>query len=43
MFALKSTMKQKPYAFLFYTLLFTIVLFGYTLKVLEGPLSDVSA
>ncbi|TNV70625.1 hypothetical protein FGO68_gene10361 [Halteria grandinella] len=42
MFALKSTMKQRPYAFLFYTLVLTIVLFGYQLKVFEGPLSDVS-
>jgi Ion channel len=42
MFALKSIMKQRPYTFLFYTLVLTIVLFGYQLKVFEGPLSEAS-
>ena len=42
MFAIKSIMKQMPYTFISLTLTITIFLFGYQLKVFEGPLSEVS-
>lgn len=42
MFAIKSLMKQMPFTFISAALIITIVLFGYQLKIFEGPLSDVS-
>ena len=42
MFAIKSIMKQNPYIFISVIVIATIFLFGYQLKVLEGPLSEVS-
>lgn len=42
MFAMKAFMKQKPYVFISITLCVSIFLFGYTLKVFDGPLSEVS-
>lgn len=42
MFAVKAIMKQKPYLTIFVSLGTTILLFGYQLKILEGPLSKVS-
>lgn len=42
MFAIKAIMKQMPYTFITITLVITIFLFGYQLKVFEGPLSEVS-
>lgn len=42
MFAIKALMKQMPYSLLIVTLLLTIFLFGYQLKVFEGPLSEAS-
>lgn len=42
MFAIKAIMKEMPYTFLSITILITIFLFGYLLKVFEGPLSEVS-
>ena len=41
-FAIKAIMKQMPYTFIFVTLAITIFLFGYQLKVFEGPLSAAS-
>lgn len=42
MFALKAFMKQKPYMTIFLALVATMLVFGYQLKVFEGPLSQVS-
>jgi hypothetical protein len=42
MFAIKSLSKQRPYSLLVITLGLSIFLFGYQLKVFEGPLSQVS-
>ncbi|TNV83749.1 hypothetical protein FGO68_gene975 [Halteria grandinella] len=42
MFALKAAMKQTPMIYIISTLLASIFLFGYQLKIFEGPLSDVS-
>ena len=42
MFAIKGLVKQRPFIFIFVTLIVTIFLFGYSLKVFEGPLSEVS-
>jgi len=42
MFALKAFMKQKPYMTITASLVATILVFGYQLKVFEGPLSQVS-
>ena len=42
MFAIKSLMKQMPFTFISAALVLTIFLFGYQLKVFEGPLSAAS-
>lgn len=42
MFAMKAMMKQKPYLAIFVNSVLTIIVFGYQLKVFEGPLSEVS-
>ncbi|TNV83855.1 hypothetical protein FGO68_gene17092 [Halteria grandinella] len=42
MFAIKALMKQMPYSLLMVILILTIFLFGYQLKVFDGPLSDAS-
>jgi hypothetical protein len=42
MFALKALMKQKPYSILLGALAITIVMFGYHLRIFEGPISDAS-
>jgi len=42
MFAVKSLMKQAPMSFISAALILTMLLFGYQLKVFEGPLSAVS-
>ena len=42
MFALKSTIKLRPYLAVTIALVLTIVCFGYILKVLEGPVSAAS-
>lgn len=41
-FAVKAYMKQSPYTAILISLIGTIVMFGYTLKIFEGPLSEVS-
>jgi len=42
MFAVKSIMKQRPFTGITISLAVTIVLFGYILKVFEGPISAAS-
>lgn len=42
MFAMKSIMKQRPYLAIWISLLVTIFLFGYQLKLFEGPISEAS-
>lgn len=42
MFALKAIMKETPYTFIAVSIGVSIVLFGYCLKVFDGPLSEVS-
>lgn len=42
MFALKAIMKETPYTFISVSIGVSIVLFGYCLKVFDGPLSEVS-
>lgn len=39
MFAMKAIMKQRPYLAIGISLGFTIIVFGYVLRVLEGPIS----
>ena len=41
-FAVKAYMNQSPYTAILISLIATIVMFGYTLKIFEGPLSEVS-
>ena len=43
MFAIKAIMKHMPYTFISLSLVLTIYLFGYQLKVFEGPLSEISS
>ncbi|TNV81547.1 hypothetical protein FGO68_gene1047 [Halteria grandinella] len=42
MFAMKSIMKQRPYLAILIALLVTIFLFGYQLRLFEGPISAAS-
>jgi hypothetical protein len=42
MFALKALMKQKPYPILLGALAITIIMFGYHLRIFEGPMSEAS-
>jgi hypothetical protein len=42
MFAIKGAMKLTPLRYIVITLTLSIVLFGYQLKVFEGPLSEIS-
>lgn len=42
MFAIKALMKEMPFELLLFTIFVTIVLFGYCLKIFEGPLSEAS-
>jgi potassium intermediate/small conductance calcium-activated channel subfamily N protein 2 len=42
MFAMKAYMKQKPYQTIGVYLGLTVLIFGYQLKILEGPLSEAS-
>jgi hypothetical protein len=42
LFALKAIMKDRPYTVVVISLAVSIVLFGYQLKVFDGPLSEVS-
>lgn len=42
MFAMKSIMKKRPYLTITISLAVTIIVFGYQLKIFEGPLSRAS-
>eukprot|EP00347_Sterkiella_histriomuscorum_P010295 403376853 len=42
MFAIKSIMKQKPYTILWTTMVVSTVIFGYQLRIFEGPVSQAS-
>lgn len=41
-FAIKAIMKEQPYAFLGATIVLTVIIFGYMLRIFDGPLSDIS-
>ena len=42
MFSLKALMKKKPYTVLIFSLLISVTLFGFTLRIFERPLSEAS-
>lgn len=42
MFAIKSLMMQRPYEILFGSLFITTIIFGFQLRIFEGPISEVS-
>lgn len=42
MFSVKALMKKKPYSVLIVSLLLSVVLFGFTLRIFERPLSEAS-
>ena len=42
MFSVKSLMKKKPYSVLLSSLIVSVALFGFILRVFERPLSDAS-
>ena len=41
-YAMKSIMKESPYIGIFFSLCFGILIFAYSLKIFEGPLSEES-
>ena len=43
MFSIKSLMKKQPYAVLIWSLLLSIILFGFILRIFERPLSAASS
>jgi len=42
LFAIKCLVQQRPYAMLISSLMLSVVVFGYQLKIFEGPMSDYS-
>ncbi|CDW71264.1 small-conductance calcium-activated potassium channel protein [Stylonychia lemnae] len=42
MFAIKSIMKQKPYTILWTSMVVSTLIFGYQLRIFEGPVSEAS-
>lgn len=42
MFALRAIMKNSPYKLLLYTFTVSVLIFAYTLKIFDGPISTIS-